>query len=240
MCSSSEVYLRAVNKIEKHFDEKMQSNVYTGGNIFNHLDDSNISLESTSSSPIHSWANQMEEEEAAKETSETSETAKKLDFSTIKASRVAKNVSKKGVIDFKRLLESSMVDLWLLDKYNVTLFGSTDWKNVNLDSMPETEVHNLTYHVMVRMIIFLVLWEDHDVCPCAKPMSNLYWKDEVAAANAVLRCISEHWVHPMDLLPISPKELWETYGQHIQGRDAHENFKDFIPLLHEAGKNFSS
>ena len=105
--------------------------------------------------------------------------------------------------------------------------------------MPETEVHKLTYHVMVRMIILAVLWEDHDVCPCAKLMSDA-GEDEVTAVNILLRCINEHWVHPTDLLPISPKDLWETYGQYVQGHEAHANFKDFIPLLHEAGNNFSS
>ena len=178
-----------------------------------------------------------------KETTEIIENSKKCDFSTIKASRIAKKVSKKGVIDFKRLLENHE-ELWLVDKFNVTMFGSTDWKNVNLDSMPETEVHKLTYHVMVRMIIFLVLWEESstlDVCPCAKLMSNAYAKnDEDTTVNILLRCINEHWVHPTDLLPISPKDLWETYGQYVQGREAYANLKDFIPLLHEVGNNFSS
>ena len=68
-----------MNKINKHFDDKSQKMIYTGGNLFSHLneftekeeeeeeevetDPPNISLETTSSSSIHgSWASQMEDE----------------------------------------------------------------------------------------------------------------------------------------------------------------------------------
>ena len=115
-----------------------------------------------------------------------------------------------------------------------------DLKEANLDLLSEEEFHNAVYRTFARIIQFHVIWFD-DICSCGGEACDFIWKRDMEAySNTILRCYDEHWVQPMDLLPFSPKEFWETYGQHIQGRYAYANFKDYIPLLHEKGKNSSS